>query len=91
MEKPLNVACPEPVTLTVTACVLVSGVGVPVGIPNESSPGETETDVTGSGAGTADASLDAKLTSRNVRVITAVTQMFLFLKFMRSLSDQQAF
>jgi hypothetical protein len=79
------------VTVTVTVWVLISGAGVPVGIPNESSPGETETDTPGSGAGTLNAGFEAKLTSRKVKVITAIDQRLFFLEVMRTLSVQQAF
>src|SRR5258708_32387465 len=41
IAKLLRVACAEPVMVTVTGSVLISGAGVPVGIPNEISPGET--------------------------------------------------
>src|SRR5208283_695677 len=43
IAKLLSVACPVPVTFTVTRSVMASGGGVPVGIPKERSPGETDT------------------------------------------------
>lgn len=81
MEKLLSVVCPEPVTVTVTGCVLVNGAGVPVGIPNESSPGETETDGTVSGAA-AKACFEPKPGSKNVAVKPIIKQTNLFRKSM---------
>lgn len=81
IEKLLSVACPDPVTLTVTVCVLVKGAGVPVGIPNESSPGETETD--GAGAcGTARDCFEPKPTSSSKRAMNCIMRTVFFREFM---------
>ena len=77
MEKLPRVACPEPVTVTVTGCVLLSGAGVPVGIPNESTPGETETEA-GLSGGTANAICELMLGRKNVATKPTIKQTKLF-------------